>query len=73
MASRRTVIVTITQKHTGDMTAAVTSLKSHGLEVQQVLGTLGQVIGQAADDQLNELKSLDCVASVDAEQQYKAL
>ena len=73
MASQRTFIVTISETYTSDMSAAVTQLESHGLEVQQVLGMLGQVIGQAPDERVKELQGLDCVQSVDSEQQYKAL
>ena len=73
MASHRTFIVTISETYTSNMPAAVTQLESHGLEVQQVLGMLGQVIGQAPDERVKELKNLDCVESVDSERRYKAL
>ncbi|MER8025999.1 hypothetical protein SLW73_14235 [Glutamicibacter protophormiae] len=73
MASHHTFIVTISETYISNMPAAVTQLESHGLEVQQVLGMLGQVIGQAPDERVKELKNLDCVKSVDSERRYKAL
>lgn len=69
--SSRTLIITVTATYTSRMEQVVSSLESSGLEVQRVLGSLGQIIGQGAESQVHTFEAVEGVASVDAEQSYQ--
>ncbi|WP_313811243.1 hypothetical protein [Glutamicibacter sp.] len=73
MEHEQTWIVTVSHTHIEQISSVVTSLEHTGLQVQQVLSTLGQVIGRAPEEKVEELKHVDGVESVDAEGQFKAL
>ena len=53
--------------------SVVDELQAHGLRVKQVLAALGQVIGEGSEQVAAELRELDAVESVDAEQRYRAI
>ncbi len=73
MDSQQTWIVTVSHTHIEQISTVVTSLEHTGLHVQQVLSTLGQVIGQAPEEKVEELKHVDGVESVDAERRFGIL
>jgi hypothetical protein len=59
------VSVTVGDGHRESLDGVVESLRASGLEVEQVLGTLGIVTGSAPADALDALRGLEGVASVD--------
>ena len=61
------VSVTVGDDHRGSLDGVVESLRASGLQVDQVLGTLGIVTGSAPDDALDALRGVEGVASVDAQ------
>ena len=59
------VSVTVGDDHRESMDGVVENLRASGLEVEQVLGTLGIVTGSAPADTLDALRGVEGVASVD--------
>ena len=59
------VSVTVGDDHRESMDGVVENLRASGLEVEQVLGTLGIVTGSAPADALDALRGVEGVASVD--------
>jgi hypothetical protein len=59
------VSVTVADGHRESMDGVVENLRASGLEVEQVLGTLGIVTGSAPADALDALRGVEGVASVD--------
>lgn len=59
------VSVTVGDGHRESLDGVVESLRASGLEVDQVLGTLGIVTGSAPADALDALRGVEGVASVD--------
>ena len=61
------VSVTVGDDHRGSLDGVVANLRASGLQVDQVLGTLGIVTGSAPDGALDALRGVEGVASVDAQ------
>ncbi|MGY1802507.1 hypothetical protein ACI78T_04400 [Blastococcus sp. SYSU D00922] len=61
------VSVTVGDDHRDSLDGVVENLRASGLQVDQVLGTLGIVTGSAPDDALDTLRGVEGVASVDAQ------
>jgi hypothetical protein len=61
------VSVTVGDEHRESLDGVVANLRASGLQVDQVLGTLGIVTGSAPDDALDALRGVEGVASVDAQ------
>ncbi|WP_116453660.1 ketohydroxyglutarate aldolase [Blastococcus litoris] len=61
------VSVTVGDDHRDSLDGVVENLRASGLQVDQVLGTLGIVTGSAPDDALDALRGVEGVASVDAQ------
>ncbi|MCW2683392.1 MAG: uncharacterized protein JWP33_1305 [Blastococcus sp.] len=59
------VSVTVGDGHRQSLDGVVESLRASGLEVEQVLGTLGIVTGSAPAEALDVLRGVEGVASVD--------
>jgi hypothetical protein len=59
------VSVTVGDGHRESLDGVVDSLRASGMEVEQVLGTLGIVTGSAPPDSLDALRGVEGVASVD--------
>jgi hypothetical protein len=59
------VSVTVDDGHQQSMDGVVESLRAHGMEVEQVLGSLGIVTGSAPAEALDALRGVEGVASVD--------
>ena len=59
------VSVTVGDDHRESLDGVVENLRASGLEVEQVLGTLGIVTGSAPADALDALRGVEGVASVD--------
>ena len=59
------VSVTVGDDHRESLDGVVESLQASGMEVEQVLGTLGIVTGSAPADALDALRGVEGVASVD--------
>ena len=65
------VSVTVGDDHRESMDGVVENLRASGLEVEQVLGTLGIVTGSAPADTLDALRGVEGVASVDEQLTHK--
>ena len=65
------VSVTVGDEHRESMDGVVENLRASGMEVEQVLGSLGIVTGSAPDDSLEALRGVEGVASVDAQLGYQ--
>lgn len=65
MSTRVTVTLTDAQAERAEEAAG--RLRSAGMEVEQVLGSLGMVTGSVADERRAGLEALDGVASVSVE------
>ena len=65
------VSVTVGDDHRESMDGVVESLRASGMEVEQVLGTLGLVTGSAPADSLDVLRGVEGVASVDEQLGYQ--
>ncbi len=61
------VTVTLTDAQAARVTEAADRLSAAGLEVEQVLDSLGMVTGTVAEDRRAGLEALDGVASVSVE------
>lgn len=59
------VSVTVADGHRESMDGVVENLRAGGMEVEQVLGTLGIVTGSAPADALDALRGVEGVDSVD--------
>jgi hypothetical protein len=59
------VTVTVGDEHRERLEGVVERLRAAGLEVEQVLGTLGIVTGSAPAEALDALRGVEGVASVD--------
>jgi len=65
------VSVTVADGHRESMDGVVENLRATGMEVEQVLGTLGIVTGSAPEDALDALRGVEGVDSVDAQLGYQ--
>ncbi len=65
------VSVTVADGHRESMDGVVENLRASGMEVEQVLGTLGVVTGSAPEDSLDALRGVEGVDSVDAQLAYR--
>jgi hypothetical protein len=65
------VSVTVDDGHRGSMDGVVESLRATGMQVEQVLGSLGIVTGSAPDDALDALRGVEGVDSVDEQLSYQ--
>ena len=65
------VSVTVDDGHRDSLDGVVESLRASGMEVEQVLGTLGMVTGSAPADALDTLRGVEGVASVDEQLTYQ--
>ena len=65
------VSVTVGDDHRESMDGVVENLRASGMEVEQVLGSLGIVTGSAPDDSLDALRGVEGVASVDEQLGYQ--
>lgn len=61
------ITVTLADTHADRAEETASSLRAAGMQVEQVLGTLGMVTGTVDEDQRAELEALDGVASVSTE------
>ena len=61
------VTVTVDDDHRESLDGVVESLRALGMQVEQVLGTLGIITGSAQDDALDALRGVEGVASVDVQ------
>jgi hypothetical protein len=59
------VSVTVDDGHQESLDGVVESLRAQGMEVEQVLGSLGIVTGSAPAESLDALRGVEGVASVD--------
>jgi hypothetical protein len=59
------VSVTVDDGHQESLDGVVENLRARGLEVEQVLGSLGIVTGSAPAESLDALRGVEGVASVD--------
>jgi hypothetical protein len=65
------VSVTVGADHRESLDGVVENLRASGLQVEQVLGTLGIVTGSAPADALDALRGVEGVASVDEQLSYQ--
>ncbi len=65
------VSVTVQDGHRKSMDGVVASLRARGLQVEQVLGTLGIVTGSAPANALDALRGVEGVDSVDEQLSYR--
>jgi hypothetical protein len=65
------VSVTVDDGHRESMDGVVESLRASGMEVEQVLGSLGIVTGSAPADSLDALRGVEGVDSVDEQLSYQ--
>jgi hypothetical protein len=65
------VSVTVAEAHRATMDGVVENLRAGGMEVEQVLGSLGIVTGSAPDGALDALRGIEGVDSVDAQLGYQ--
>jgi hypothetical protein len=65
------VSVTVADGHREGMDGVVESLRATGMQVEQVLGSLGIVTGSAPDDALDALRGVEGVDSVDEQLSYQ--
>ena len=65
------VSVTVGDGHRETMAGVVESLRATGMEVEQVLGTLGIVTGSAPAEALVALRGVEGVDSVDEQLAYQ--
>ena len=65
------VSVTVADGHRESMDGVVENLRASGMEVEQVLGTLGVVTGSAPEDALDALRGVEGVDSVDEQLGYR--
>ena len=61
------VSVTVGDEHRESLDGVVENLRASGMQVEQVLDTLGIVTGSAPADALDALRGVEGVASVDEE------
>jgi hypothetical protein len=61
------VTVTVDDDHRESLDGVVERLRALGMQVEQVLGTLGIITGSAQDDALVALRGVEGVASVDVQ------
>lgn len=73
METEKTWIVTVSHTHIEQISTVATSLEGIGVHVQQILGTLGQIIGQAPEQQVDAMRHIEGVRSVDSEQGFHIL
>ena len=59
------VSVTVDDGHRDSLDGVVEHLRASGMEVEQVLGSLGMVTGSAPAETLDALRGVEGVASVD--------
>ncbi|GAA3057632.1 MULTISPECIES: hypothetical protein [Actinomycetes] len=64
-------IVTVDEERTARLDEVVAELQAAGLQVNRVLTSLGMVHGRATEEQLEALRSVDGVVSVDREQEHR--
>ena len=65
------VSVTVDDGHRESMDGVVESLRATGMQVEQVLGSLGIVTGSAPPDALDALRGVEGVDSVDEQLSYQ--
>ncbi len=65
------VSVTVGDGHRASMDGVVQSLQARGLQVEQVLGTIGIVTGSAPADAIEALRGVEGVDSVDEQLSYR--
>ena len=65
------VSVTVDDGHRESIDGVVESLRATGMEVEQVLGSLGIVTGSAPADSLDALRGVEGVDSVDEQLSYQ--
>jgi hypothetical protein len=65
------VSVTVADGHRESMDGVVENLRASGMEVEQVLGTLGIVTGSAPEEALDVLRGVEGVDSVDEQLAYR--
>jgi hypothetical protein len=65
------VSVTVDDGHRESMDGVVESLRATGMQVEQVLGSLGIVTGSAPADALDALRGVEGVDSVDEQLSYQ--
>ena len=65
------VSVTVDDGHRESMDGGGESLRATGMEVEQVLGSLGIVTGSAPADALDALRGVEGVDSVDEQLSYQ--
>jgi hypothetical protein len=61
----KSVTVTVRDGHLEALDEVVQGLQGRGMQVEQVLGSLGIVTGSVPEDALDALRSVEGVASVD--------
>jgi hypothetical protein len=61
------VSVTVRDDHPEALDDVVQGLRARGMQVDQVLASLGIITGSAPEESLDALRSVDGVASVDAQ------
>ena len=65
------VSVTVGDEHRESMDGVVENLRASGMEVEQVLGSLGIVTGTAPSEALDALRGVEGVDSVDEQLGYQ--
>jgi hypothetical protein len=65
------VSVAVDDEHLPTIAAVADALRKHGMEVWQVLGSLGVITGTVPEGRRPLLEAVDGVVSVDEEQTYR--
>ena len=65
------VSVTVGDDGRDHLDAVVQGLRAHGMDVEQVLGTVGIITGSASADALGALRGVEGVLSVDEQLGYQ--
>ncbi len=65
------VSVTVGDRHREQMDGVVEDLRASGMEVEQVLGTLGVVTGSAPAEAIDVLRGVEGVDSVDEQLTFR--
>lgn len=71
MAMHEKITVTVDDAHVGDVDSVADGLRAAGMEVSEVLGPVGIILGSVASEQRGALESLPGVMAVESEQGFQ--